>query len=251
MSDKYSLKRDNFSSSLATSISECRNSKDYTDVTLVTNDKQFFAAHRLILASASDFFKNILQTLVENNSYFYLSNLNSSEMQQVLDFIYLGEVQIPESFIQDFLALSNILKIHGLDSGEENIDFSNPQGSHLLKTDLAKTDELAEHEKSDSHENSFMKRENREDSYTSESFDQNILLPGSKDFNEKIKSFIRNNGQAWECTLCGKTSRYLSNIKMHVEVHIEGLAFDCKLCPEKFKTRHSQSKHNAIHRRQF
>ena len=249
MSDKYSLKRDDFSSSLASSISECRKSKDFTDVTLVTNDEQFFSAHKLILATSSDFFKNIFQTLAQNNSYFYLSNLNSSEMQQVLDFIYLGEVQIPESFIQDFLALSNILKIKGLDSGEESYDFTNPQESNLLKSDLAKT-ENAEPGKSDSDEQNIMKRENREVSFTSESFDQN-LIPGSKEFNEKIKSFVRNNGQAWECTLCGKTSRYLGNIKMHVEVHIEGIVFDCKLCPEKFKTRHSQSKHNAIHRRQF
>ena len=73
----------------------------------------------------------------------------------------------------------------------------------------------------------------------------------TEDLAEKIKSLIRSTGQAWECTLCGKNSSYLGNIKMHVEVHIEGLVFDCKICPATFKTRHSYSKHNAVHRLKY
>ena len=111
MSDKYSLKRDDFVSSIATSIGSYRKSSDFTDVTLVSNDEQFFPAHKLILASASDFFKAIFQKLLQNNAYFYLSHINATEMQCILDFIYLGEVQIPESSLKDFLALATLLKI--------------------------------------------------------------------------------------------------------------------------------------------
>ena len=46
MSDKYSLKKEDYVSNLTTSISECRKSSDFTDVTLVTNDEKFFTAHK-------------------------------------------------------------------------------------------------------------------------------------------------------------------------------------------------------------
>ena len=253
MSDKYSLKRDDFVSSIATSIGSYRKSSDFTDITLVSNDEQFFPAHKLILASASDFFKEIFQKLIQKNSYFFLSNINAVEMQYVLDFIYLGEVQIPEIFVQDFLALSNLLKIYNLDPDASN-EASKPQESNMLMKDYHAKKNEPDVEQQEIDEYGHEKINENQDSpdenlfpVKSEAFNPNVP-PRSEEFIKKIKSFIRKIGNSFECTLCGKTARYLGNLKLHVETHIEGLAFDCKLCKETFKTRHSYYQHNKIHR---
>ena len=250
-------------STLTSSISESRKSADFTDVTLVTKDEKFFTAHKLILASASDFFKNIFQTLVQNNSYLYLSNINSSEMQHVLDFIYLGEVQIPQSCVQDFLAISNLLKMNGSGPLKDPSNITNQDRPSLKKDpseEFLDMDEYLGMAYGDDTENTNETVKLQEQDSISHK-PNGMIWHGKKsksitnaiteDLAEKIKSLIRSTGQAWECTLCGKNSSYLSNIKMHVEVHIEGLTFDCKICPETFKTRHSYSKHNAVHRLKY
>ena len=238
MSDKYSLKRDDFTVSIATSIGSYRKSSDFTDVTLVSNDEEFFPAHKLILASASDFFKEIFQKLIQNNSYLYLSHINAKEMQCVLDFIYLGEVQIPESFVQDFLTLSNLLKIHNL----------NPvKGSNQAGKDDGAYGPI---EPQESDEKINMKQVSPDEglfTIKGESFNPNAP-PKSEEFMKKIKSFITKTENSFECTLCGKTARHLGNLKLHVETHMEGLAFDCKLCKETFKTRHAFYNHNKTHK---
>ena len=47
----------------------------------------------------------------------------------------------------------------------------------------------------------------------------------------------------WECSFCGKTSRFAGNIKKHVEIHIDGLEYSCSRCNYVFTTRISLNNH--------
>ena len=65
-----------------------------------------------------------------------------------------------------------------------------------------------------------------------------------------VKVLDSNNQHVWKCLECGKISKYITNLKGHVEAnHFEGLQFKCGLCPKVFKSRGSLRNHiSNIHK---
>ena len=59
-SEKVQLNRENFTEDALKALRMIRQDKDFTDVTLVCEDDVLVKAHRVILASASSFFKAAL-----------------------------------------------------------------------------------------------------------------------------------------------------------------------------------------------
>ena len=59
--EKYTLTWHSHTDYLKEMMKEMMTSKDFTDVTLVTDDKKTIKAHRNILSACSPVFKNILQ----------------------------------------------------------------------------------------------------------------------------------------------------------------------------------------------
>ena len=48
----------------------------------------------------------------------------------------------------------------------------------------------------------------------------------------------------WMCKPCGKTMKVSSDLRRHVEIHIEGLSFDCQLCDKTFRSRIALNNHH-------
>ena len=102
-------------------------SKNYSDVTLICDDKISINAHRNILGSYSPVFKNILDQenkfAVKTGSVF-LHGVASNEMLSVLEFIYLGETNCKLSKVNDLLELANDLQLQGfeVEYGKDKIE---------------------------------------------------------------------------------------------------------------------------------
>ena len=76
---------------------EMMTSDDFTDVTLVTDDKNTIKAHRNILSACSPVFKNILQMEINNvHPVIYLRGIQYPEIESILQFIYLGQTKFNE-----------------------------------------------------------------------------------------------------------------------------------------------------------
>ena len=99
------------------------NNKEFTDVTLVTNDKKETRAHKLILSAASPFLKNMMLKDEESIRIHADSNLLSS----VLEFIYLREVTINDAMIIQFVKLLTKLQIGDDQDLEESQHSDNDQ----------------------------------------------------------------------------------------------------------------------------
>ena len=54
----------------------------------------------------------------------------------------------------------------------------------------------------------------------------------------------------YQCKLCGKTARMSTDIKKHIETHIEGLSYPCQVCGKTFSTTNSIRSHRSQHHRQ-
>jgi len=71
----------------------------------------------------------------------------------------------------------------------------------------------------------------------------------TKDVDALLASYMQkitdeNLVHMWQCTECGKTSRYITNLKDHVEAnHLEGLTYSCPVCQKISKSRQSLRAH--------
>ena len=89
-------------------------SDKFTDVTLVSDDKQHKRAHKFILSAVSDVFKSIIDNISEKNSVIYLKGVKYQELEYVLEFIYLGETKFSEEKMEGFLDAATSLEIKEL-----------------------------------------------------------------------------------------------------------------------------------------
>ena len=95
---------------------------DFLDVTLVTDDGKQIKAHKVILSASSPFFRHVLSSNPHQHPLLYLKGISSSSLGSILEFIYLGEVNIALEHLDYFIQASEDLKIIGmLDVNQESI----------------------------------------------------------------------------------------------------------------------------------
>jgi len=86
------------------------------DVTLVTKDGKEFKAHRNVLSAASPFFFKLLQSDMKENreGIVRFEEISGAVMEDVLEFIYTGTVEVTQENSEDLIAAANYLLIPGL-----------------------------------------------------------------------------------------------------------------------------------------
>ena len=63
---------------------------------------------------------------------------------------------------------------------------------------------------------------------------------------------IEKQGEVWTCTKCGKSAvdaRAKFNLKRHIEVHIEGVAYNCEICGKTSGSKNGLAQHKAKYHR--
>ena len=114
MSDKFCLQWDDFSENIKKSFRDLREDSDFADVTLVCEDGHQIEAHKVILASASTFFKTILAKQKHSHPLIYMRGVKSSDLGAMTDFLYFGEANVSQENLESFLAIASELEVQGL-----------------------------------------------------------------------------------------------------------------------------------------
>ena len=114
MSEKFCLKWNDFQTNVTNSFKQLRKSDDFYDVTLVSDDKQQVSAHKIVLASSSEYFKDVLKNNKHSHPLLCLNGVNSQELNFVLDYMYNGEVQIYQEHLDGFLEIAQRFQVEGL-----------------------------------------------------------------------------------------------------------------------------------------
>ena len=112
-SERFCLRWNDFEVNISSAFHDFKNENDFTDVTLACVDNQV-EAHKVILAASSPFFKRILKKNPHSHPLIYLKGIKSSDVEDVLKFIYQGEVSIDEGNLNTFLAVAEDLEVKGL-----------------------------------------------------------------------------------------------------------------------------------------
>ena len=132
MSEKFCLKWNDFQTNISNSFANLRSEEDFSDVTLVSDDQRIFKAHKIVLLSCSDYFKNILKTKKHFDPMLCLVGFNSLELSHILDYMYDGEVSIYQEELDMFIDKAQQLQLKGLlksqnEVGDQHQNFISPK----------------------------------------------------------------------------------------------------------------------------
>ena len=108
------MRWDNFETNAHNTFRNMWNDQDFTDVTLATADNHQIKAHKVILSSCSEFFRNIFVNNPHQNPLLYPKGIRYKELVMVMEFIYLGQCEVGQYELQDFLTTGYDLEVGGL-----------------------------------------------------------------------------------------------------------------------------------------
>ena len=129
--EKFCLRWNDFETNVSQAFRELREEKDFFDVTLACEDEQV-SAHKVILSACSPFFRNILRKNPHQHPLLYLKGVKYQEMLSVLNFMYMGEVNVAQEELNSFLAVAEELRVKGL-TQSEGTSSSNSQDREPLE----------------------------------------------------------------------------------------------------------------------
>ena len=270
MSDKVCLKWSDFQTNVVKTFQSLRGGESYSDVTLVCEDMKLIMAHKVALSSCSQYFENIFKNnnMPCSNLVLCLPDTTSVELQMIMDYIYQGEVKIKQLNLQKFLAVANRLKLDGLmmtksefvDGPEEQLDIDEYAFvlQEAIDTEAEKSKALHSIELNNANEESENGNDYEEDEIKIENQSQHnnskhLTLPENSTLEDIDKIILESIGRTdkgfWICKLCGKSQtnlrsgKNLTDMKKHVEWHLPGKPFTCKICEKNYSTRHTLTGH--------
>ena len=124
-SEQLCLQWNDFQSNINRAFRNLREDNDFNDVTLVCEDGTQVEAHKVVLATSSPVFQNLLRRNKHNHPLIYMRGMKSHDLQAIVDFLYCGEANVFQQNLDSFLALAEELQLKGLmekseDQGEKN-----------------------------------------------------------------------------------------------------------------------------------
>lgn len=197
---KCNLEWHSYADHLRNMMKEMLVNDNFSDVTLVTEDKKQIKAHQNVLFC---FFKDILKK--ENNSIIYLRGIYFEELKSIMQFIYLGNTSLKEEMLTEFFSVARSLEIMEL----SNVETS----SNEAKDDKPPTCDIGVEEWND-----IQKESKNQSPYKS-------FLP----------SRIRTNykGVRYACDQCDYLTEEKNNLTQHIKIEHEGEGgkrFACSQC---------------------
>ena len=116
MSEIFNLQWHQFQSNVLKSFNNIRTTKEFHDVTLVGDDHKQVTAHKIILSTASDYFRNMLLETAHPLPMLCLEGVSSKDIEHMLDYIYFGTLDIQQDKLERFLKLSHRFRLQGIGS---------------------------------------------------------------------------------------------------------------------------------------
>merc|ERR1719491_2072486 len=121
MSEMLCLKWADFQGNINTALKSLRTDPEFSDVTMACEDGQQVEAHKVILAASSPFFQNLLRKNKHPHPLIYMRGVKSEDLWAIVDFLYIGEANVYQENIDNFLAFAQEIKLKGV-TKSENLD---------------------------------------------------------------------------------------------------------------------------------
>ena len=252
--EKLCLKWNDFQENAISAFGTLREDRELADVTLACENGQQLEAHKVILASSSPFFLNLLRRNKHPHPLIYMRGLKSEDLVAIIDFLYFGEANVDQENLDSFLAVAEELQLKGLMGAGADREAEEMNTPTIQKNDPRPVQKATspKHEVPSPDISSSFKTE--EASPFLEETDYTVAAD-LQVLDDKIKSMIISsenrttaNKKMAICKVCGKEDKF-SHIKSHIEAkHITGVSHICNICGTAIRSRpalamHKRSKH--------
>jgi len=246
MTEKFCLKWNDFHSNIGKSFKSLRYEDNLFDVTLVSNDHNQVSAHKLVLSACSEYFKTLFKKNKHSHPMICLEGVNSQELNNALDYIYNGEIQIYQDHLDRFLNIAQRFELEGL-LGDQSSTQEEKYELPMYDDDV-KVNDHQPFEEEDPISTVTPKA-----TRTLKSFETSIISANFNsldELNQRIeKEIVREVDGTFKCAKCLRTFKRKDNLKEHIETHFEGLSFPCQLCGKDFRSRNNLRKHGITQHR--
>jgi len=245
MSEKFSLKWNDFHSNVSKSFGLFRNEDYLHDVTLVSDDHKQVSAHKLVLSACSEYFKSIFKNSsnIQARHLICLDGISSNDLNNIMDYIYNGEVQIFQENLDRFLSVAQRLKLEGLMGNEDTQQHEESFAELISEKQEDAFDTIKEEEISSVQRKKMKKNDATRDVARMDK----VVVPLSTEEVSEVENMVNQHiekcNEGFKCKLCGKTAVLSRNLKNHIETHLEGLSFPCQQCGKTFRSRNAYNTH--------
>ena len=243
--EKLCLKWNDFQENAISAFGTLREDREFADVTLACEDGQQMEAHKVILASSSPFFMNLLKRNKHPHPLIYMRGLKSEDLVAIVDFLYLGEANVYQENLDSFLALAEELKLKGLTGNQTVEEEAAPLPVPKQKPNTKK-EPTVQYSK-------YEPKANDEVSGTV-AVAQLKVTADLDGVEEQINSMMElgetimvgnRSRVARICTVCGKEGQH-TDIKRHIEAtHITGVSHTCNICGKSSRSKNALRAHIA------
>ena len=243
MSEKFCLKWNDFYSNISKSFRLLRNENYLHDVTLVCDDHLKVSAHKLVLSACSEYFKEIFKNNQHSHPLICLEGVSSEDIQNIMDYIYNGEVQIYQENLDRFLGVAQRFKLEGMIGGnQEEYEEDMSDNKDCVNEFIPSLTETSSEPIPD--QRPILKSENKVNSMKLINPIGTIALTNNVD--ELVKQYLEKCSDGYRCTFCGKICTGKSSrldARRHIETHIDGLTYECPICLKTFRSKDSLRNH--------
>jgi len=111
----FCLRRNNHLNDMVVDLEEMLKDENMVDVAL-SCEEGIIKAHKIILSACSTYFRQIFSKVQLNNQYpiIIIKDMSYQDLKYIIDFIYRGEVLVPQQHLNSVLKSAEALKIKGL-----------------------------------------------------------------------------------------------------------------------------------------
>ena len=229
--------------------------EDFADVTLVTEDRKQIKANISILSTSSPVFKDILKKDKNSSQTIYLRGIQHSEMESILQFIYLGQATFYEERMNEVLAVAKSLEIKQLCNAEsDSIDELKDEPCDPLKS----TENFEEQTfVSDQMKVQAPKERQRKAASVNGRYEgvkytcDQCEYQGNRRDSLTIHIQSKHEGVKYACDQCDYRAAKPSNLTAHIRSQHEGVKYACDHCNyrcalQQRLMKHIQSVHEAV-----
>jgi hypothetical protein len=222
------------------------------DVTLVSDDKTPFQAHKVLISAFSPVLKNLLHENPHPHPLIYLIGVDRRELQLFLQFLYLGEAKIYKDRIQSFrdiarelhfTELTDILELQSKVSNNEHEHTHEEEYKNDARRSISSTvDELLSLDipqfSTGTNKLKPARKLHKCDSCKSVFKTKKSFLYHSRTEHKIVKL-------KYACTHCDYKTNKKKSMYRH-EVNHEDVEYSCNKCEYKAKSTRSLSRHTQI-----
>jgi len=219
--------------------------QEFTDVTLVTSDNKQIHSHKFIIYQSSKLFQAILENSRDKNPLLYLMGVDSSLLEKLLEYIYLGECELEDEQLLEFLELGKTLKFFDEEKSNDTV-------RHLKEQPVAVQFNVVDQIGTEKQDDEKILNETETNlSLNRPPEIQTVIknIAERPDITQEVdenKSTQRTETEIISCSKCDFQTDTQASMEDHKNIHL-GKMYICDNCPYQSDVKENLRKHFTIH----